>query len=80
MKKILPYLAILSPKPADDVKFCLNCNDMDNLATSKDAEDMPKIRQRFRNCEKTGNFDGDICSRFFVAEPGDNPGPLFDDD
>jgi hypothetical protein len=80
MKKNMLPIIITSSKPPENVKFCLNCDDMDELATSKEVENLPKIKERFRNCERTGNFNGDVCSRIFVAEAGDNPGPLFDDD
>ncbi len=63
-----------------DVRFCLNCDDMDDLAISDDAKDIDKARYRFQNCEHLGRFDGDVCSRLFVVEPSEDPGPLFDDE
>jgi hypothetical protein len=83
MKKRKPLPPVLIQKPEekpDIVRFCINCDDMDNLATSSEVENLDALRERFRNCDKTGNFNGDICSRLFVAEPGDQPGPIFDDE
>ena len=54
--------------PENDVRFCLNCNDMDDLATSEEAKQIDQIHERFDNCRKTGRFDGDLCARLFVAE------------
>jgi hypothetical protein len=79
-KKIPPKLDIVEPEQQSEIKFCTNCDDMDNLAVSTEADDIEKIKDRFRNCEQVGRFDGDICSRLFVAEPGDEPGPLFDEE
>jgi len=66
--------------PGVHVIFCMNCDDIEDLSVSPEADDMDAIRDRFRNCKRSGNFDGDICSRLFVAETGDDPGPLYDDD
>ncbi len=60
-----------------DVRFCLNCNDMDDLATSEEAEDLDQLHERFDNCRETGNFDGDICARLFVADDGIADAGLF---
>jgi hypothetical protein len=49
------------------VKFCLNCDDMDDLAVSLDETDLDDVKARFRNCNETGRFQGDVCSRMFVA-------------
>lgn len=56
------------PETTDDVRFCLNCNDMDDLATSAEAQDVDRIRQRFQACKESGRFDGDLCARLFVAD------------
>ncbi|MDT8325678.1 MAG: hypothetical protein RRA94_16305 [Bacteroidota bacterium] len=66
--------------PEREVRFCLNCNDMDDLATSEEAKDLDQLHERFRNCNETGRFDGDICARIFVAEDGIDDADLFADD
>lgn len=63
-----------------EVKFCMNCDDIDDVATSGEADNVDALRERFQNCEKTGNFDGDICSRLFIAKPGGEGSALFDED
>lgn len=65
---------------ADEVRFCLNCNDMDDLALSDEVENLDQLHERFENCSWTGNFDGDICSRIFVAEDRIADADLFTDD
>ena len=63
-----------------DVQFCLNCNDMDDLAVSEEVRDVEQLRRRFNNCKETGRFDGDMCARLYVAEDRiDDPG-LFADE
>ena len=57
--------------PEREVRFCLNCNDMDDLATSEEANDLDQLHERFRNCNETGRFDGDI--RANLNELGYNP-------
>lgn len=71
---------ISSSESPDDVRFCLNCNDMDDLATSEEAGDLGQLRERFRNCKETGRFDGDLCARLFVADDGIADPSVFTDD
>ena len=63
-----------------DVKFCMNCDDIENMAAEGDAENVDELRARFQNCERTGNFDGDICSRLFIAKTGEEGSVFFDED
>ena len=63
-----------------EVRFCLNCNDMDDLATSEEAQYLDQLQERFRNCNSTGRFDGDICARLFVADDGIDDPDLFADE
>ncbi|MBN1448865.1 MAG: hypothetical protein JXA28_13120 [Bacteroidetes bacterium] len=53
---------------------------MDDLATSEEAKDLDGLHKRFENCSKTGRFDGDICSRLFVAEDRIDDPDLFADE
>lgn len=64
----------------ENVEFCLNCNDMDDLAVSPQAIDVDAAKERFRNCDETGKFQGDVCSRLFVLDENTDPGPLFDEE
>lgn len=65
---------------ARDVRFCLNCNDMDDLATSEEVRKKAEIEARFKNCRETGNFDGDICARLYVADDAFSTPDLFADE
>ena len=65
--------------PAHDVAFCLNCDDMDDLATSEEAHNLAQLRQRFHHCKEQGRFDGDLCARLFVAEDRIDDPTLFTD-
>ncbi len=63
------------------VEFCLNCNDMDDLAISEEAAKLNQLQSRFSNCRETGCFQGDLCARLFVAEDRiDNPAFFADED
>jgi len=62
------------------IEFCVNCDGLEDLAVTPEAEDLEGIKQRFHNCEHTGKFSGDICSRMFVAEKSDDPGYLFEEE
>lgn len=64
-----------------DVLFCLNCNDMDDLAVSEEARNVEQLRLRFNNCKETGRFEGDMCARLYVAEDRiEDPRLFFGDD
>lgn len=65
--------------PGQDVQFCLNCNDMDDLAVSDESRNVEQLRRRFNNCKETGRFDGDICARLYVAEDDIDEPSLFAD-
>ena len=61
------------------IKFCLNCDDMDELAFDAENGDVEVANKRFQNCKKTGNFNGDICSRMYVATEGNYSDEQFND-
>jgi hypothetical protein len=50
------------------IKFCLNCDEMEDLAVDEEAGSKEAAQKRYQNCQKTGRFEGDICSRVFVAD------------
>ena len=62
------------------MKFCLNCDDMDDLAVSEASGQLDELHRRFENCVNTGRFDGDLCSRIFVAEDAIDSPDFFADD
>ncbi len=61
----------------EDVKFCVNCDDMEDLDVDPEA-DFDMARERFGRCRESGKFDGDICARLFVLE--DEGADLFADE
>ncbi|MBR9978123.1 MAG: hypothetical protein KFH87_08550 [Bacteroidetes bacterium] len=63
-----------------EVEFCLNCNDMDDLAVRAEAAYLDLLQERFSNCRETGRFDGDFCSRIFVAKDGVENIPFLTDE
>ncbi len=67
--------------PGKGVAFCLNCNDMDDLAVSDEAKDLDQLHRRFDNCREIGKFQGDVCARIYVAEDRiDEPAFFADED
>jgi hypothetical protein len=50
-----------------EVEYCTNCYGLDDFAVSKEVKEVSKLYERFHNCESTGNFEGDFCSRLYVA-------------
>ncbi len=68
------------PTPGHDVEFCLNCNDMDDLALSDEAKDLDQLHRRFDGCRESGKFQGDVCARIYVAEDRINEPAFFADE
>lgn len=62
----------------DKVEFCLNCDDMEELALNPPP--IESVKARFHNCKESGKFQGDVCSRLYVLDPSTDPGPMFDED
>lgn len=60
--------------------FCANCNDIEDMAVTDEPNDIESIRRRFRECERTGKFEGDICARLYIADSDADPGPLFEEE
>jgi hypothetical protein len=80
MKKKDNKRVIEHTRPEHDVEFCLNCDDMDDFALSDESAQLDSLHERFENCVQSGRFDGDMCSRLFVAEDGMNESDVFGDD
>ncbi|MBE0644208.1 MAG: hypothetical protein IH600_09020 [Bacteroidetes bacterium] len=67
--------------PGREIEFCLNCNDMEDLAISDEAKNLEQLHRRFDNCRENGKFQGDVCARIFVAEDRiDEPAFFADED
>mgnify|MGYP000225397472 CR=1 FL=1 len=79
-KKQKTYTTPKKRENPEAVRFCLNCNDMDDLATSPEADDLDALHKRFEECMESGRFDGDLCARLFVAEDRIDDADLFADD
>jgi len=62
------------------IRFCLNCDDMEDLALSDEGQDIDGLYERFANCLESGNFQGDVCSRLFIVKDGIVDADLFMDE
>ena len=49
------------------LEFCTNCDDIEDLAVQSEVKETSSLYKRFHNCELTGKFEGDLCSRLFIA-------------
>jgi hypothetical protein len=49
------------------LEFCTNCDDIEDLAVKSEVKEVGKLYERFHNCEDSGKFEGDLCSRLFIA-------------
>ncbi len=56
-------------------KFCTECGDtLDDFSITENAKDVEKVKENFENCKKTGKFNGEECSKLFIASnPEDLP-------
>lgn len=49
----------------EKVIFCTECGDeLDNFSFSNG--NLNKIRKNLTRCKKTGKFNGEFCSKFFI--------------
>lgn len=55
-------------KHLESVKFCSECDDLDDFTLSEKAGDGVSAKKQFDNCKKTGRFKGDMCSRVFISD------------
>ncbi|MBI5020265.1 MAG: hypothetical protein HZB59_02420 [Ignavibacteriales bacterium] len=52
------------------VKYCTECGEvLDNYCFSSDVNNIEEIKQHHEQCKITKKFNGDVCSRLFIAEP-----------
>lgn len=52
-----------------DIKFCTECeNDLDEFFLSKKSKDIDAVKANHENCIHTGKFNGDMCSKVFIAK------------
>lgn len=50
--------------------FCTECGkELDEFWLSPDADSVRAVEKRVAECQKTGKFNGVLCSRWFIAEP-----------
>lgn len=56
-------------RQSSPVKFCTECGEeLEDFSISGQASDGKSAKERFHNCQKSGKFNGDICSRVFIAD------------
>jgi hypothetical protein len=60
-----------------EVRFCTECGAvLDEFWSSETVKDLPAIRANMERCKHTGKFDGDFCSKLFIASSlGEPPTP-----
>jgi hypothetical protein len=64
------YLTKYAPKKKqfdDGLEFCTNCDGLEEFAVEPEVREVGKLYERFHNCESIGKFEGDLCSRLFIA-------------
>ncbi|MBA4312124.1 MAG: hypothetical protein C0417_05800 [Chlorobiaceae bacterium] len=50
-------------------RYCTECGEtLDDYCFSKDVNNIEAIKQHHEQCKKTKKFNGDVCSRLFIAE------------
>lgn len=56
-----------------DVNFCTECgNDLNNFDFNESGKDKKKVEANWKNCIKTEKFNGDMCSKMFIANEDDS--------
>lgn len=54
---------------SNDIQFCTKCQaELDNLSLEPENLNLAKVKARFKNCVKTGKFEGDLCAKVFIAQ------------
>jgi|GEM_PF-1038438 len=52
-----------------DIQFCTECEkDLDNFFLSKRSKDVKAVKDNHENCKNTGKFNGEMCSKLFIAK------------
>jgi len=68
-----------SPDPLRQrVIFCMECGEtIENFCVSRNADDLEAVRKTLAQCRSNGRFNGEFCSKLFIAHPDalDDPEP-----
>lgn len=55
------------------VEFCTECDeDLDQFDLNSSTMQREDIKKNFENCQKTGKFKGDMCSKLFISDEEDD--------
>jgi hypothetical protein len=65
-KQKLKYTVKKGPL-TDSLEFCTNCDGLEEFAVGSEVKEVSALYERFHNCETSGKFEGDLCSRLFIA-------------
>jgi hypothetical protein len=62
-----------------EIKFCTECGDsLENFCFSAISKDINSVKDQLEECKKREKFNGEFCSKYFIAkefemiEPDDN--------
>ena len=56
----------------DSVRFCTECGEeLEDFSVSGNSSAEAALKQH-HNCQKTGKFNGDMCSRVFITKYDEN--------
>jgi len=59
-------------KAENSPTYCTVCGaTLDGFALSDDVQRLDMIRKNFEKCRKSGKFNGQFCSKLFIASPVD---------
>jgi hypothetical protein len=52
-----------------DIKFCTACEEeLEDFSLSSMVNNLDVIQKNHENCKKIGKFNGEMCSRLFIAK------------
>ncbi len=65
-------LQIKEESPYIEKQFCTECgDDLNEFYLSERVKQVEAVKANFENCQKTGKFKGEECSKLFIASDPD---------
>ena len=51
------------------IEFCTECDEaLEDFAFTPKSKSKKEVQENFSNCQKTGKFKGECCSKVFISE------------